>query len=75
MESLKDPTELRRRWTLTEKLMIVRESFTSNELISRVAARYNVNANQLSNWRKQYGAQVLSAMKADEEAKAATQQA
>ncbi|RQR49235.1 transposase [Burkholderia sp. Bp9126] len=63
-DEMKDPTKHRRRWSMAEKLAIVRESFEPGESVSRVAARYDVSPNQLSGWRKRYRDQVLLAMKA-----------
>ncbi|WP_157664035.1 transposase [Burkholderia ubonensis] len=70
----KDPAEHRRRWSLADKLAIVRKSFDPGEAVSTVADRYNVNPNQLSNWRKQYREQILSEMKVDNKAGVAAEQ-
>ncbi len=58
-ERLTDPAARRRRWTLAEKLAIVRESFEPGEPVLRVAARHNVNPGQLSHWRTRYRDQIL----------------
>ncbi|RQR47272.1 transposase [Burkholderia sp. Bp9126] len=60
-----EPAEHRRRWSVAEKLAIVRESFEPGKSVTTVANRYDVNRNQLSGWRKLYRDQVLLAMKAE----------
>ncbi len=47
-------TGARRRWTLEEKLRIVAESFCGPRLVSAVARRHGLSANQLFVWRRLY---------------------
>ena len=44
----------KRRRTIQERRQIVEETFLPNTSVSRVARRYDVNANQLFYWRKLY---------------------
>ncbi len=46
--------EGRRRWSEEEKCAIVAEVLASNEPVSRVARRHNINPSMLFGWRKQY---------------------
>lgn len=46
-------TGARRRWTLEEKLRIVAESASGPRLVSSVARRHGLSANQLFVWRRQ----------------------
>jgi len=47
------PKQQRRRHSLSQKQKIVAETF-GDASVSKVARRYDVNANQLFLWRKQY---------------------
>jgi transposase len=49
------PGRKRRSWTLDEKRRIVDESLADGSSIAEVARRYDLNANQLFSWRRQYG--------------------
>lgn len=42
----------RRRWTASEKLAMVRETYEPGMSVSLVARRHGVNPNQLFQWRK-----------------------
>lgn len=42
----------RRRWTATEKLAMVRETYEPGMSVSLVARRHGVNPNQLFHWRR-----------------------
>ena len=44
----------RRRWSEAQKRRIVAESREPGVSVSVVARRYNVNANQVFTWRRQY---------------------
>ncbi|WP_238165124.1 transposase, partial [Pseudomonas aeruginosa] len=46
--------ERRRRWSVEEKLAMVRESLESGQSVLVVARRNGVNPNQLFHWRKLY---------------------
>ena len=46
----------RRRWAEALKRRIVEESLAPGASVSVVARRYDVNANQLFKWRRQYAA-------------------
>jgi len=48
----------RRRWSGSEKRRIVAESYAPGSSVSRVARRYDLNANLLFTWRRQLGALV-----------------
>ncbi|MBG0800769.1 transposase [Methylocystis sp. H4A] len=53
-----DPAALRRKrrsWALEEKRRIIDESLEDGALIAEVARRYDLNANQLFTWRRQFG--------------------
>ena len=45
----------RKRWPEALKREIVAASFASGSSVSEVARHYDVNANQVFNWRKLYG--------------------
>jgi transposase len=45
--------ERRRRWTTSEKLRIVEESFAPGASIAEVARRHEVHPNQLHGWRRE----------------------
>ena len=45
----------RRSWSLDEKRRIVDESLEDGASIAEVARRYDLNANQLFSWRRQFG--------------------
>jgi transposase len=51
----------RRRWSGSEKRRIVAESYAPGSSVSRVARRYDLNANLLFTWRRQLGAPVPDA--------------
>lgn len=46
--------ERRRRWSVEEKLAMVRESLEPGQSVSVVARRNDINPNQLFHWRKLY---------------------
>ncbi|WP_280287829.1 IS3 family transposase [Pseudomonas sp. BN417] len=58
--------ERRRRWSVEEKLAMVRESLEPGQSVSVVARRNGINANQLFHWRKLYQDGSLSAVSAGE---------
>jgi transposase len=60
-------SERRRRWSVEEKLAMVRESFEPGKTVSMVARRHGVNPNQLFHWRKLHQGGSLSAVSAGEE--------
>lgn len=66
MEVLTGP-ERRRRWSVEEKLAMVRESFEPGKTVSMVARQHGVNPNQVFHWRKLYQDGSLSAVSAGEE--------
>ncbi|CBJ43737.1 transposase; IS2 insertion element repressor [Ralstonia solanacearum CFBP2957] len=66
MEVLTGP-ERRRRWSVEEKLAMVRESFEPGKTVSMVARQHGVNPNQVFQWRKLYQDGRLSAVSAGEE--------
>ena len=43
-----------RRWSEAEKRRIVAESYASGATVSAVARRHDMNANLLSDWRRQF---------------------
>ena len=45
--------ERRRRWTTSEKLRLVEESFARGASVAEVARRHEVHPNQLHGWRKE----------------------
>ena len=65
------PTEIlgrerRRRWSVEEKLAMVRKSFEPGYSVSLVARQHGINPNQLFHWRKLYQDGSLSAVSAGE---------
>lgn len=66
MEVLTGP-ERRRRWSVEEKVAMVRETFEPGKTVSMVARLHGVNPNQLFHWRKLYQDDSLSAVSAGEE--------
>lgn len=58
--------ERRRRWSVEEKLAMVRESFEPGHSVSLVARQHGINPNQLFHWRKLYQDGSLSAVSAGE---------
>ena len=66
MEVLTGP-ERRRRWSVEEKVSMVRETFEPGKTVSMVARLHGVNPNQLFHWRKLYQDGSLSAVSAGEE--------
>ncbi|MGF6855021.1 transposase [Paraburkholderia sp. CI3] len=66
VEVLTQP-EQRRRRSVEEKLVIVRETFEPGATVSGVARRHQVNANQVFGWRKLYQDGSLSAVSAGEQ--------
>jgi transposase len=66
MEVLTGP-ERRRRWSVEEKLAMVRESLEPGKTVSMVARQHGVNPNQLFHWRKLYQDGSLPVVSAGEE--------
>lgn len=66
MEVLTGP-ERRRRWSVDEKLAMVRETFEPGKTVSMVARLHGINPNQLFQWRKLHQDGSLSAVSAGEE--------
>lgn len=58
--------ERRRRWSVEDKLAMVRESFEPGQTVSLVARRHGINPNQLFHWRKLHQDGSLSAVSAGE---------
>ncbi len=44
----------RKRWSVQEKLQIVRETLQSEGSVPVIARRHGVNANQIFSWRREY---------------------
>jgi transposase len=58
-----DPPALRRKrrsWALDEKRRIVDESLADGASIAEVARLYDLNANQLFTWRRQFGVELAA---------------
>jgi transposase len=51
----------RRSWTLEEKRRIVDESLVDGASIAEIARLYELNANQLFTWRRQFGLEPATA--------------
>ena len=66
MEVLTGP-ERRRRWSVDEKLAMVRETFEPGKTVSMVARLHGINPNQLFQWRKLHQDGSLLAVSAGEE--------
>ena len=66
----KDPevlgAERRRRWSASEKLAMVRETYEPGMNVSLVARRHGVNPNQIFHWRKLERLGALTAVSAGE---------
>ena len=58
--------ERRHRWSPEQKPAMVRESLEPGQIVSVVARRNGINANQLFLWRKLYQDGSLSAVSAGE---------
>lgn len=58
--------ERRRRWSVEEKLAMVREGLEPGQSVLVVARRNGINPNQLFHWRKLYQDDSLSAVSAGE---------
>src|SRR5690606_14451498 len=72
MELLTQP-ERRRRWSVEQKLAMVRESNEHGQTVSIVARRHGVNPKHLFHWRKLYQDSGLSAVGAGEQVVAASE--
>jgi transposase len=59
--------ERRRRWSSTEKLSIVQETYEAGATVSLVARRYGIQPNQLFNWRRLASQGALTATSCEEE--------
>lgn len=57
----------RRRWSVAEKMSMVRETYEPGMSVSLVARRHGVNPNQLFQWRKLEKAGALTAVGAGEQ--------
>jgi len=68
-----DGPKRRRRWTATEKLFIVQETYEPDATVSLVARRHGVAPNQLFRWRKLASQGALTATSAQEEVVAASE--
>ena len=58
--------ERRRRWSASEKLAMVRETYEPGMTVSLVARRHGVNPNQVFHWRKLERVGALTAVSAGE---------
>jgi transposase len=58
--------ERRRRWSATEKLAIVRETYEPGMSVSLIARKHGVNPNQIFHWRKLERIGALTAVGAGE---------
>ena len=54
------PKRRRRSWTFDEKRRIVDESLADGASIAEVARHYELNANQLFTWRRQFGVEPVA---------------
>jgi transposase len=66
IEVLSGP-ERRRRWSSTEKLAIIQETYDPDATVSIVARRYGIQPNQLFTWRKLAIQGALTATTAEED--------
>ena len=66
IEVLSGP-ERRRRWSSTEKLAIIQETYDPDATVSIVARRYGIQPNQLFTWRKLATQGALTATTAEED--------
>jgi len=53
----------KKRYTLEEKLLIIRESLDSTDTVKDVAQRYGIHEATISRWRKTYGSDVSEDIK------------
>jgi transposase len=58
--------ERRRRWSVAEKLAMVRETYEPGMTVSLVARKHGVNPNQVFHWRKLERMGALTAVEAGE---------
>ena len=56
----------RRRWTASEKAVVVQETYQAGVSVSEIARRHGVSPSQLFQWRKRMAEGGLSAIGADE---------
>ena len=49
------PGRLRRSFSVAFKRQVVAEAFAPGASVAKVARRYDLNANQVFNWRRRYG--------------------
>jgi len=49
------PRQSRRRWSVDFKRRVVAETSAPGVSVASVARRYDLNANQVFNWRRRYG--------------------
>ena len=47
-------SKLRKKFTRQERLEIVKQSFEADAQVSKLAQRYGVSSNTLSNWRRKF---------------------
>ena len=75
MEAISVVTEVqrRRRYTITEKLLAVRESNAPGMSVSYVARKYGISASLLFNWRRRMAEGGKQAIQADDEVVAASE--
>ena len=59
-------TERRRRWSASEKLSMVRETYEPGMTVSLVARKHGINPNQVFHWRKLERIGALTAVGAGE---------
>jgi transposase len=59
-------SERRRRWSVSEKLSMVRETYEPGMTVSLVARKHGVNPNQVFHWRKLERVGALTAVGAGE---------
>ncbi|MCX7978844.1 MAG: transposase [Bdellovibrionaceae bacterium] len=59
-------SQRRRRWTVEQKISMIKETYEPGENVSTVARKHGISASQLFTWKRQMEAGGLMAVKSEE---------